>query len=104
MPCDTITTQSINLAKAMPKLVEESLKIQGWQITINNVRTITARRYYNTLTWTQNKGIEIRSGNAQQDIINLTKEYSKQAITWAASRAGWKVSSKGQNQLTVSRR
>lgn len=104
MPCNTITTQSTNLAKALPILVKKTLETLGWKIQISSTVVITARKGYDTLKWYKDKGLEITTPNATKIITNITKEYSKQAVTWAASRAGWKVSNTGSNKLTATRR
>jgi len=104
MPCDTITTQSVNLKNAMSDIVEKALKALKWNVTLVNKAKITAQSNNDTLTWLKGRGIRISSSNSSQHLQNITKEYSKQAVSWAASRAGWNVNSTGTNKLTISRR
>ncbi len=85
MPCDSITTQSVALAKAIPSILMEALKTQGWNITQSTNTQISAYQSGASLTWTAGKGVSIRgTGYAQKQITSLTKTYSKEAVTWAA--------------------
>ncbi len=107
MPCNTVTTQSVALANAMPEIVAHALKSLGWIIRESTTTRITAYHVgtANDIIWTPGKGITIQGyGNTQEQIKTLTKEYSKQAVTWAAKRAGWTVQQTAQDRLTVSRR
>lgn len=106
MPCDTITTQSVKLANAIPQIIDTTLEAQGWKITspITTMERIVARKGNATLIWRQGQGIEIKSSNSQEQLTRINKEYSKQAVTWAASRAGWDITSTKQDQLIVTRR
>ena len=36
MPCDTVTTQSTNLAKAIPTILMDALKAAGWNIAMRS--------------------------------------------------------------------
>ena len=107
MPCDTITTQSIKLANAMPDLLKQALSNIGWKITTDGTTRIVARKSWTRLVWETKKGITLTSDNSaenEQHLIDITKSYSKVSITWAAKRAGWSVTNLNQNTLTVSRR
>jgi hypothetical protein len=105
MPCNTITTQSVALAKAMPSIVAHALKTQGWFIREEMETKITASSNFQSIVWTAGKGLTLTGyGDTKSQIKNIIKEYSKQAVTWAAKRAGWNVKQTGQNTLTVSQR
>ena len=104
MPCDTITTQSIKLAKAMPELVKKALEESGWIISDENKQRIIARKAYDSLIWQAGKGISITSNNSEQQLSEISQAYSKTAVTWAAKRAGWSVSNQETNKLTLTRR
>lgn len=105
MPCDSITTQSVNLQNAMPTIIEAALKALGYDITGSSETQIVARRQNFILDWTKGKGITVRGMRTNEvAITDLTREYSKQAVSWAASRAGWQVTSTGSNTLAVTRR
>jgi hypothetical protein len=108
MPCDSITTQSVNLQNAMPSLVESALTTLGWNIT-STVGTaselITARKDSYTFIWSKGEGITIKGMRTNENMLkDITREYSKQAVTWASQRAGWQVTTTGGDTLTVSRR
>ncbi len=107
MPCNTVTTQTIALAKALPTILMDALKSAGWDIPMRSYvegKRIDAYKGGATLTWIAGKGLEVRSSNPQPLIAEVTKAYSKQAVTWAAQRAGWQVQQTADNKLTVTRR
>lgn len=105
MPCDTITTQSVALAKAIPELVAEAMKALGMQIVRENKTCIQARASdWTYTTWMAGKGLTVQGNNNQKHVTEMTKAYSKQAVTWAAKRAGWTVQQTAEDKLTVSRR
>ena len=114
MPCDSITTQTISaaLSKALPNLLADALQAHGWTLTGQQVNAatvvaLTARRGGARLTWTAGKGLSLVTGStAQAEALQgeITRAYSRQAVSWAAQRAGWTVKRTGDNTLTVNRR
>jgi len=104
MPCDTVTTQSIKLANAMPELVKQAMEDMNWKITSNITTRIVANRFGESIIWEANKGITIRGSNTERLVTEISKAYSKRAVTWAAQRAGWQVTSTNNNTLNVTRR
>lgn len=104
MPCDSVTTQSINLAKALPDVLRKGLEADGWTIIDASATTITAYRSITgeRVTWTAGQGIETR-GNAKTP-SHVTRAYSKAAVTWAAQRAGWTVKNETNGKVTLERR
>ncbi len=107
MPCNTITTQSIALAKAIPTILLNALEAAGWNIPLRSKtdgKSITAYKGGATLTWTAGSGLSVRSSTPQPLIAEITKAYSAQAVTWAAKRAGWQVQQTASDKLTVTRR
>ncbi len=107
MPCDSITTQSVALTKAMPDLVAEAMKALGWRINVQSKTQIEAYTSSSYVTWRPGQGIIVRGYNQadqQSQITALTKAYSVKAATWAAQRAGWEVKQTAPDKLTVTRR
>jgi hypothetical protein len=103
MPCDSITTQTIKLAKAMPEIIEAALKDLDYTVTSNIKTRIIAKQYNSEVVWEAGKGISITGRNNEQHLNEITQTYSKQAVTWAAKRAGWSVTNINNNTLTVRR-
>lgn len=101
MPCDTITTQSIKLAKAMPELVKQTLEDMGWKVTTSITTRIVANKFGESVIWEANKGITIRGSNTERLAAEISKAYSKRAVTWAAQRAGWQVTTNNNNSNTL---
>lgn len=108
IPCNSITTQSVKLANAMPEIVLDALKDLGWNIQSETNSKITAYKSYESLTWESGKGITLsgmsNQTTAEKNINAITKQYSKRAVTWAAQRAGWQVTTKSENTLNITRR
>jgi len=105
VPCDSVTTQSINPAKALPDLVAQAMPACGWGIVQQTATSIQARTSTSIVTWTAGQGVTVEGyGNQQGQIGALTKAYSVKAVTWAAQRAGWSVKQTADNKLSVSRR
>lgn len=106
MPCDSITTQSINLANATPSILVAALEAEGWTVVKKTADNgIFARKGYSeTVTWTAGKGLSVTGNQNEKTIQGITQAYSRQAVTWAAQLAGWTVKQTGQNTLSVTRR
>jgi hypothetical protein len=110
MPCDSITTQTVSeaLKNGMPTLIAEALKSAGWNITSQDNNSIAASRAGEKLTWAMGVGIRIvhKNGKIYSDnaVGEITRGYSKAAVSWAASRAGWTAKTTGDNTMTLSRR
>lgn len=105
MPCDTITTQSIKLTKAMPELVKQAMEDLNWKIRANsNTRIIVAHHYGNSIMWEAGKGITVTGSNTENMINKISQAYSKRAVSWAAQRAGWQVTNNNDNTLNIVRR
>lgn len=106
MPCDTVTTQTVNLANAIPAVLSDALKAEHADIWEQTETMIRGRVYGAGFTWEKGKGLEIRSYSAMENtqiVGRVTQAYSRQAVTWAAQRAGWTVKQTEGNKLTVSR-
>lgn len=103
MPCDSITTQSVALKNAVPSILRKSLAACGWELIESTSADMVAARGNVRLEWTQGVGFTM-TGYNESAIARITREYSNQAVSWAASRAGWQVSDRSANQLTVTRR
>lgn len=105
MPCDTVTTQSVNLANAIPSILAESLTKSGWTLYETTDARITGYLSGATLEWNKGKGLSMRGyGNTQQQIVDVTRAYSVAAVSWAAQRAGWNIKQTAANQMQATRR
>jgi len=108
MPCDSIIRQEVSsrLKNAMAPLVEATLDgMPGWTVTQSSSERVTAKRGRDTIEWIKGKGLTLTARGTNSTLIpTITREYSKQAVSWAAQRAGWQVQSTEANRLTVTRR
>ena len=104
MPCDTVTTQTVALAKAVPDILRDALAADGWTIRESTSSRIYAYSGGSTVVWESGKGLTVRGYNGQQTVTRITKAYSVQAVKWSAQRAGWTVKQTADNILTVTRR
>ncbi len=107
MPCDSVTTQSVSLAKAQPVVLSEALKSAGWSISAGNAAEISAVSAVGRVTWQAGKGFTFTGMNeaqAKQSESAIVQAYSRAAVSWAATRAGWQVASTQGNKITLTRR
>ncbi len=104
MPCDSITTQSVNLKNAIPDILRGALEDLGLDIIRETKNELTASTYGERVFWTKGKGLTVKGTNTTASIKKITQAYSSRAVSWAAQRAGWKVAQTGNNTLTVNRR
>lgn len=102
MPCDTITTQQIDLKNADPVILAEALESLGLKAVIQG-DGLHASNGTTDFTWTKGLGGEIR-GRATYSEAVLKQTYARTAVTWAAKRAGWNVSQTANNKLQIVRR
>ena len=70
MPCDSVTTQSINLANAVGSILSDSLFASGWTIISGTETRIVASKDFEDLTWTKGQGLEITSDRAESVVNN----------------------------------
>ena len=107
MPCNSMTTQTLNagLENAMPQVLAQALKSEGWQIHEEVGYRVVASNRYDSLTWTKGKGIVVStSGNAEMLGAKVRQAYSKAAVSWASQRAGFKQVGQWQdNKVTLTR-
>ena len=109
MPCDSITTQTVSeaLKNGMPNLVAQAMTAAGWVITAQDEDTIAAKRGAEKITWAKGRGLTVTASTAtfpQSIVQGIVQNYSKAAVSWAASRAGWTTKSTGLNTMTLSKR
>lgn len=104
MPCNTVTTQSIALAKAIPSLLQEALKSLNWKVNSFTETQITAVHGPDSLTWVKGKGLAVKSQDSTILFEQIPQAYSKQVISWAAKRAGWQVTQTQENSFKVTSR
>ena len=104
MPCDTITMQTVSLSNALPDVLTDALQSTGWTIRETTSQRIIAYKGSESVTWSAGKGLSVRSSNPKEVIRTVTQAYSRQAVSWAAKRAGWTVRQTNENQFTVTRR
>src|SRR5262245_36904608 len=108
MPCNTITTQTVSakLAKALPAVLKTAMQAAGIIVERETAGEIQARgRYGESLTWRAGAGLTIvsRSANNAEIESKLVRAYSTAAVSWAATRAGWRVTATVDNKLTLQR-
>ncbi len=101
MPCNSIVTQSVSLKNANPDVLTNALKADGWRVIETSAGSILAYRAGENVLWEKGKGVGTSGGI--ETVEEVTRAYSREAVTWAAKRAGWKVKQTGENKMVVSR-
>ena len=104
MPCDSITTQSINLANAIKDLVRDAMTANHYNVVVEADTGLRARKGGVIVDWAKGKGLTVTASSPQRHIDTITQAYSARAITWAAQRAGWQVKQDATNTLTITKR
>ena len=90
MPCDTVTTSTLDLKKANKQVLEETLISLGLKIHQGLASEVRASDGLSTIvTWTASTGMQIRSADAQM-ASKITSAYSKTVILAASRRFGWR--------------
>ena len=109
MPCDTVTTQTLSggLKQAYSEVLRTALTNMGYSVQVQADGSIRATGR-TTITWAAGIGIQAQARTSSDTLLKstiaqVTKEYGKAAVTWAAQRAGWKVQQTGANMLQVTR-
>lgn len=100
MPCNSRTLQTVTeatLQNAVPDLMLAALEqVRG--------------RVQATVDWRKGEGLIIQSYRTLSEdvrkavVAEVKREYSRQAVTWAAKRAGWQVKQVDQTRMTMERR
>lgn len=108
MPCNSITTQTLSagLGKASHEILSAALTADGWNVLESSAQFIQARKDGGALAvWRAGTGLEVtaRGAAAGQYVAEVKQAYSRQAVTWAATRAGWKVGTWAENKATITR-
>ena len=78
----------------------------GFKGIEQSASVIVARTSGSTrVRWDQGEGLVITSSNSEFFAREITKAYSRAAVSWAAKRAGWQVSTLIEdNKLQITRR
>lgn len=105
MPCDTITTQTLaaGLTKAVPAVLLAAINSLNRANAAQEGTTIRARVAGHNVDWNAQAGLTVTGWNSEQVAKDIKMAYSKQAVSWAAQRAGWKVISQDGNTVKVSK-
>lgn len=80
------------------------MKSHGWTIRHLDKTKIVAYYGNSSLTWESGKGLRVTGYDTDATIKRVTKDYSVEAVSWAAKRAGWQVQQTASDKLTVTRR
>jgi hypothetical protein len=105
MPCYTITTQTISagLQNAMPDLLMKAMEDLRYRKPWNDAYTWYRDGRLSSVNWSKEDGLVITAEDPDLVKAQILQSYSKQAVSWAAQRAGMKVSITGQNTMKIKR-
>lgn len=107
MPCDSVITNSVNLALANGDILRAALEAMGAQDL--SFTATGARFILDGAAWYIDRGQlnSTRSAQAVADMANRIKRaYSTETVNRAAKRFGWTVKKTGANanKMTLTRR
>lgn len=101
MPCYTTQRQSVEFKVEHFDLLEKAIKALGYEPRRVDARWIA----FNAI-----RSIKIGNGKIDVDerdlkvIDQLKQAYSREAVKQAASRFGWAIKQKSENQLSIQKR
>ena len=85
----------------------QTMRDMGWTITEESATEIRAYDRTHNFVWIKGQGltgtIRDRYANTADFETSFTKAYSRQAVSWAAQRAGFKVGAWTENKATLTR-
>lgn len=109
MPCDTITTFTLDLGKVAPSIIDEAIKLMGL--------AGTHQQFSGTIAGVQVSGkinagqldlrgsrYELDEAKTRQIVSEFKKSYSRAVLGRQASRFGWQVKQVGKDQYQVIKR
>lgn len=106
MPCNTITTVSLDLKNAVPDVLSEAMRSLGYEVTATSPLSFTGRNRQTgaTFEWSRSTGLQIRGYAGQTEEAKIMPAYSKAAVAWAAKRNGWTVKTTTGDKMQLVRR
>ena len=97
MPCDRITTQTVEISNCNKDILEAALKHEGWNVD----RTSYGLYFYKAgVSGTYMRDLELR-GNV--NAADIQRAYSNEVVRQTARKFGWTVKATG-NTGTLARR
>lgn len=110
MPCNTIQTNRVDVAKMHPELLKATagdLLAAGWRIAFQDASVTIWRKANASVTYrvgsTELEARGLSAGQLAEFRNLLARKYSKQAIFMAAKKNGWKVRQVAEDQFEVQR-
>ena len=103
MPCNTISTQrlSVGLSAALPDVLRAALESLGYRVELSADKLSLTATGRGRVTWKAGTGLELETYRGSDQAGEIKRAYSKSAVTWAASKAGWKVGPWNGNQTVI---
>jgi len=105
MPCNTITTTSINLGKVNHDLFLQTLIGLGLELQVSIRNGVTTIRLNTGETFNATSGLFTTTNtDAGARVAELKRAYSAQVVLSQARRMGWAVKKTATNKYEVVRR
>lgn len=93
MPCDSISTISIDLGKVDPGLIQLALREMG----LSNITQTGTRVYFG-----RGEYIDTATGQSQlaagREVAEIKRAYSAQVVQATAKRFGWQIKQNAQDK------
>jgi hypothetical protein len=104
MPCDTVTTISLDIKNADMAIMKKVLEDKGYTIIAENVGVISFSKgsYYNQGRFIKETGEVIMTGRA--DMAWLKPAYTQEFVQQKVRKFGWKVKQVSDNKFQVIKR
>lgn len=105
MPCDSISTATLDLTKADMTALKAAMQELGYTVQ-ETVRGLTfSHKSGNQAVWTREAGMTITSRRYAGDVAEkIQAAYTSTVVTQTAKRLGWQVTKKSEGNFVVVKR
>jgi hypothetical protein len=105
MPCDRVYYTTVNLEVADRALLVKALEALGCRVDVITSRgMLRVNSPDGTFTLTETGSLEGRVPVIERVAPQIRQAYAAQAVVSAAQKFGWRVTTKGPQQLHLTRR
>ena len=102
MPCNTITTATVDLRNADLAVLADALRADSWTVSVEGGK-LSAYSSRGSLSAVTGQAPTVRSRTAAAVSADIARLYGRQCVLAAAKRNGWRVADMADGRLKVER-
>ena len=103
MPCDSITTSTVNLANVDKDTLTEALRAAGWTVSPIDAGIYARDGAGSSFNWTPGRPAQLRTTRADITAASIARLYSAQVVRKTAQKNGWRLTETAPGQFLVQR-